>query len=106
MWKLARQWVWIPGLLCGTVLGIGCGGEPGDMDDDGVTETIEVIETAPEGIPSTDMGETPGPTNPTRDVDPDKPGLVPDVPIDSPPYQPGETKPSPASPDGATTVEP
>ncbi len=91
MINLLRRWAWLPGLLCGAGLMIGCGGGAGDVDDDGTSEVIEEEVASPPGVPSTDFGEMPGADNPPRDVVPSEPGLAPTEPVSAPPNSPDET---------------
>lgn len=99
MSDLLKRWTWLPGLLCGIGLVVGCGGDgAGDMDDDGVNEVIEEDEPAPPGVPSTDLGETPTATDPPADVNPDIPGVAPTDAVPAPPNPdtPEDTITSPA----------
>ncbi|QDV38715.1 hypothetical protein [Tautonia plasticadhaerens] len=103
MTDLIKRLGWVTSLsFSAALLLAGCGGEPGDMDDDGVDETIEVIEPSPEGVPSTDMDDMGGMPAPSGEMDMEtpvpEPTPTPEPEIESTPTPEPEIEPAPEEP--------
>jgi hypothetical protein len=114
MSDLIKRLGWMTSLsLSAALLLAGCGGEPGDLDDDGVDENIELAEPSPPEIPSTDMGEVPPPsdgmgmgmetpaTQPEDTPAPEpapEPEAEPTPEVEPAPEEPGAEEPAPEQP--------
>jgi hypothetical protein len=107
MSDLIKRLGWMTSLsLSAALLLAGCGGEPGDLDDDGVNENIEIAEPSPPEIPSTDLGDVPPPSD---GMDLETPATQPEsepVPEPAPEPEPiPEVEPTP-EPEPTPEVEP
>lgn len=124
MSDLIKRLGWMTSLsLSAALLITGCGGEPGDLDNDGVNENIEIAEPAPPEIPSTEPGDMPPPSDgmdletpitqpeiapvpepapepvPTPEPEPEPtPEPEPEPEVEPAPEEPGAEEPAPEQP--------